>query len=97
VDLNLGPYRLRIVRDEQTDLELADLRVEGDSDVRKGTIRVRSDLDPARQREVMVHELLHHVVALTHLQVKWSEDEQEEVIRALAPWLASVVTLSAYE
>ena len=97
MDVNLGPYRVRIVRDEQTDLELADLRVEGDSDVRRGVIRVRSDLDPARQREVMVHELLHHVVALTHLQVRWSEDEQEEVIRALAPWLASVVTLSAYE
>jgi len=97
VDVNLGPYRVRIVRDEQTDLELADLRVEGDSDVRRGVIRVRSDLDPARQREVMVHELLHHVVALTHLQVRWSEDEQEEVIRALAPWLASVVTLSVFE
>ena len=97
MDVNLGPYRVRIVRDEQTDLELADLRVEGDSDVRRGVIRVRSDLDPARQREVMVHELLHHVVALTHLQVRWSEDEQEEVIRALAPWLASVVTLSVFE
>jgi hypothetical protein len=35
------------------------------------------------------------VIGLTHLQVRWSEDEQEEVIRALCPWLAMVVTLSA--
>ena len=96
MELTLGPYTVRVRRDEQTDLELADLRVDGDSDVRRGVIRVRSDLDPARQREVMVHELLHHIIGLTHLQTKWSEDEQEEVIRALAPWLACAVTLSAH-
>jgi hypothetical protein len=50
-------------------------------------------LDHARYREVLLHELLHHVVGLTHLAARWSEDEQEEVIRALAPWLACVVTV----
>jgi len=97
VEIALGPYTVRVVSDESTDVLLADDRVDGDSDVRKGVIRVRSDLDHARRREVLVHELLHHVIALTHLQVKWPEDEQEEVIRALAPWLAMVVTLSAFE
>jgi len=97
VELSLGPYTVRVVRDEKTDLALADANVDGDSDVRKGLIRVRSDLDHARQREVLVHELLHHVVALTHLQVKWSDDEQEEVIRALAPWLAMAVTLAVHD
>jgi hypothetical protein len=33
------------------------------------------------------------VIGLTHLQARWSDDEQEEVIRALAPWLAMVVTI----
>jgi hypothetical protein len=97
VDIALGPYTIRVLCDEATDLLLADERVDGDSDVRKGLIRVRSDLDHARRREVVLHELLHHCIALTHLQVRWSEDEQEEVIRALAPWLAMVVTLSAFE
>jgi hypothetical protein len=97
VEITLGPYTVRVVSDEATDLALADDGREGDSDVRKGIIRVRSDLDHARRREVLVHELLHHVVGLTHLQVRWSEDEQEEVIRALSPWLAMVVTLSAFE
>ena len=97
MEIALGPYTVRVLRDEATDLLLADDRVDGDSDVRKGVIRVRSDLDHARFREVLLHELLHHVVALTHLATKWSEDEQEEAIRALSPWLAMVVTVGVQD
>lgn len=93
MDLDLGPYHFTVVRDERTDLALAEESLDGDSDVKRGVIRVRSDLDHARQREVIVHELLHCVMSLTHLAVKWSDDEQEEVIRALSPWLAMVVTV----
>ena len=97
MELTLGPYVIRVLKDEATDLLLAEEGREGDSDVRRGIIRVRSDLDYAREREVMVHELLHHVVALTHLAVRWSDDEQEEVIRALAPWLACAVTVTTQD
>jgi hypothetical protein len=97
VEIALGPYLVRVVSDEATDLLLAEQGHDGDSDVHRGVIRCRSDLDFARRREVLVHELLHHVVGLTHLAVRWSDDEQEEIIRALAPWLAMVVTLSAFE
>jgi hypothetical protein len=97
VDIALGPYTIRVVCDEATDVLLAEDGHQGDSDVTRGLIRVRSDLDHARRREVLVHELLHHVVGLTHLAAKWSDEEQEEAIRALAPWLAMVVTLSAFE
>jgi len=97
VEIALGPYVVRVVTDEATDLLLAEDGHEGDSDVKRGVIRVRSDLDHARWREVVIHELLHHVIHLTHLEVRWSEDEQEEVIRALAPWLAMVCSLSAVE
>ena len=97
MELSLGPYTVRVLRDEDTDLRLADEGHDGDSDVRRGVIRVRSDLDHARQREVILHELLHHVVALTHLQAKWSDDEQEEVIRALSPWLAMCVNLASQD
>lgn len=96
VELTLGPYTIRVVSDEATDLLLAEDGHEGDSDVKRGIIRVRSDLDHARRREVMVHELLHHVVHLTHLAAKWSDEEEEEVIRAMAPWLACAVTLTPY-
>ena len=97
MEIALGPYVVRIVTDEATDLALAEEGHEGDSDVKRGIIRVRSDLDHARWREVVVHETLHHVIHLTHLQARWSEEEQEEVIRALAPWLAMVFSLSAVE
>jgi len=97
VEVSLGPYVVRVLSDEATDLLLADAGHDGDSDVRRGTIRVRSDLDHARTREVIVHELLHHVIALTHLQARWSDDEQEEVIRALAPWLAMAVTVNVLD
>ena len=93
MELTLGPYAIRVLSDEKTDLALAEEGHEGDSDVKRGVIRVRSDLDHARYSEVLVHELLHHVIHLTHLQARWSEDEQEEVIRAISPWLACAVTV----
>ena len=94
MELNLGPYLIRVVRDEATDLRLAGEGLVGESDVKQGVIYVRSDLDYAREREVIIHELLHHVVGLTHLAARWSDEEQEEVIRALAPWLACAVTVA---
>ena len=97
VELTLGPYVVRIVSDAATDLLLAEEGLEGDSDVKRGLIRLRSDLDYARHREVLVHELLHHVIHLTHLQVRWSEEEAEEVIRAIAPWLACAVTVAVQD
>lgn len=93
MELNLGPYSVQVIRDEATDLRLAEAGLSGESNLTKGLIYVRSDLDYSREREVIIHELLHHIVGLTHLTARWSEDEQEEVIRALAPWLATVVTV----
>ena len=94
MELNLGPYTVKVVRNDETDLRLAGEGLVGESDVRAGTIYVRSDLDYAREREVIIHELLHHIVGLTHLQARWSDDEQEEFIRALSPWLACAVTVA---
>jgi hypothetical protein len=95
VEIALGPYTVKVVRDDATDLRLAEAGLSGESDVSRGLIYVRSDLDYAREREVLLHELLHHVVGFTHLAARWSDDEQEEVIRAVAPWLAMAVTLSS--
>lgn len=97
MEITLGPYTLRVLNDEDTTVRLAEDDLLGESDVRKGLIYVRGDLDYAREREVILHELLHHVVALTHLAAKWSDEEQEEVIRAVAPWLACAVTIVAQD
>jgi hypothetical protein len=95
VEITLGPYLITVVRDDATDLRLAEAGLSGESNLTKGLIYVRSDLDYSRQREVIIHELLHHVIGVTHLAARWSDEEQEEVIRALAPWLAMVVTVQA--
>lgn len=97
MEITLGPYVIRVVTDEATDLRLAADGLLGESDVRAGTIYVRSDLDYARRREVLLHELLHHVIGLTHLAARWSDDEQEEVIRALSPWLACAVSVTGQD
>ena len=97
MEVALGPYVVRVLSDEATDLLLAEEQREGDSDVARGLIRVRSDMDHARHREVLLHEVLHHVIGLTHLQARWSDEEQEEVIRALSPWLACAVTINLKE
>ena len=97
MEIALGPYAVKVIRDEATDLRLAEAGLSGESNLTKGLIYVRSDLDYSREREVILHELLHHVVGITHLAAKWSDDEQEEVIRALAPWLACVVTVVTQE
>jgi len=95
--LSLGHYTIRLETSQQHDVELAEAGVVGDSDLDAGTIRVRSDLPRQRQREVVFHELLHHVIHLTNLEARWSDDEQEEVIRALSPWLVQAVTINNYE
>jgi len=97
VELTLGPYSVQVIRDEATDLRLAEAGLSGESNLTKGLIYVRSDLDYSREREVIIHELLHHIVGLTHLQARWSDEEQEEVIRAIAPWLACAVTVTAQD
>ena len=94
--LSIGHYTVHVLQDADTDLELAEAGVVGDSDVNRGVIRVRSDLPPTRRHEIAMHELLHHVIHLTHLVGKWDDDEQEEVIRALSPWLAQVTTIRNY-
>ena len=97
MELTLGPYSVQVIRDEATDLRLAEAGLSGESNLTKGLIYVRSDLDYSREREVIIHELLHHIVGLTHLQARWSDEEQEEVIRAIAPWLACAVTVTAQD
>lgn len=85
--VRLGDHTLRLVRNATTDIELAAAGCQADSDLDAGLIRVRSDLAPALQREAFIHELLHHAWALTALPALMA-DQEEVVIRSLAPWVA---------
>ena len=91
MELNVGPHLIRVMSDAETDIDLAEKQVTGESDTDRLLIRVRSDLPRSVRDEVLLHELLHHVIALTHLQARWSDEEQEEVIRAIAPLLSMAV------
>jgi hypothetical protein len=90
--VKVGGFMLRIVSNMREDVLLAEESLEGESDLQQGLIRVRSDLPEERWREVVMHELLHHLWHLTNLPVLL-EDQEEHVIRALAPWLSQVCTL----
>jgi hypothetical protein len=97
VEVGEGPvsvagFNVRIVSNMREDVLLAEEGSEGTSDLQQGVIRVRSDLPEERWREVVMHELLHHLWHLTNLPVLL-EDQEEHVIRALAPWLSQVCTL----
>jgi len=95
--LSLGHFTIAVEWSAESDLELAAAGLSGDSDLDAGRIRVLSTLKAERQREVVFHELMHHAVHLTHLAAKWDDDETEEVIRALSPWLVQAVTINNYE
>jgi hypothetical protein len=85
--VSFGDYRVKVVMSRTSDIELAASGAMGDSDTEAGVIRVRSDLHPGLQREVFVHEVLHHAWSLTGLPAVMAEQE-EFVVRSLAPWLA---------
>ena len=86
-EVHFGSIRVRVVTGRKTDVELAEAGNAGESDTLAGIIRVRSDLEPGLQREVFVHEVLHHAWNLTGLPALMPEQE-EVVVRSLAPWVA---------
>ena len=97
VEIALGPYTIRVLSDPETDVLLAEEGVEGDSDVTRQQIRLRSDLPFERRREVLVHELLHHAYHLTALPVLLEAGQEEIVVRSLAPWLATAVQVVTHD
>lgn len=90
-EVHFGVIRVRVVMSRKTDVELAEAGAAGDSDTLAGIIRVRSDLEPGLQREVFVHEVLHHAWNLTGLPALIPEHE-EVIVRSLAPWVALALT-----
>jgi hypothetical protein len=88
--LRIGPHEVEVLSDPATSLELARAEAYGDSDVGKLVIRVQHDLPPSVWRETLVHEVLHHVWALTNLPAVLATEDEERVVRALSPFLAEL-------
>lgn len=87
----MGPHVITVLSDHKTTVALASEGKYGDSDAGKLEIRVRGDLPPSVYAEVMVHELLHHAIALTPLAAKLNEAEEEELVRSISPYLAQAL------
>ena len=88
MELSIGPHTFTVWSDPDTSLQLASEGKDGDSDVRFLRIRVRHDLPDSLWRETLLHEVLHMCLALTHLAVRLDDDAEEDLVRALAPYLA---------
>jgi hypothetical protein len=95
MEITVGAHVVNVMMGDDVDLELAREGKYGDSDVERLTIRVRSDLPNSVRRETVLHEVMHHIWAQTPLAVMFSEEQEEQVIRALSPMLfACGVSLS---
>lgn len=94
MELTVGPHIIRVLTGEDVDLDLAERGLTGESDSSRLTIRVRSDLPASVRNETLLHELLHHVINLTHLAARWSDEQEEEVVRALSPLLSMAVRVT---
>jgi hypothetical protein len=97
MEITVGAHVVNVMMGDDVDLELAREGKYGDSDVERLTIRVRSDVPNSVRRETILHEVMHHIWAQTPLPVMFSEEQEEQVIRALSPLLyacGASVTLS---
>ena len=91
MELSIGPHTFEVWSDPDTSLVLASEGKDADSDLRRLRIRVRHDLPESLWRETLLHEVIHMCLALTHLAPRWDEETEEDLVRALAPYLAMVL------
>lgn len=77
---------IRVIMDVKTDLRLAEEGKVGESDTEQGIIFIKRGLPKDVFEEVLTHELLHHLWAVTPLATMIG-DHEETVIRALSPWM----------
>lgn len=94
--VKMGRREIIVHGDVFGDVELAEQDLLGESDTKSCSIRVRTDLEANVLEETIIHELLHHAWHATALP-EMMEDEEEKVIRSLAPWLAEVLSIRWYE
>ena len=91
MELRICPHVFEVWSDPDTSLALASEQRDADSDLRRLRIRVRHDLPESLWRETLLHEVVHMCLALTHLAPRWDEETEEDLVRALTPYLAMVL------
>lgn len=89
--MKIGPHRIRVVSKPDADKRLHADNELGWSDTEGLAIYIRSDLPDSIWHETALHEILHQIWALTPLSNRYTSDQEEEVIRALSPYLYGIV------
>jgi hypothetical protein len=90
VRIPFGRLDILVQSDVDTTIALIEAGNAADSDPEQGIIRIRHDLPEPVFEETLLHELLHFVWAQTALPELLPEQE-ETVVRSLAPWLNLLV------
>ena len=89
--MKIGPHNVRIVSKPETDKRLHSDDELGWSDSEGLVVYIRSDLPDSVWHETALHEIIHQIWALTSLSHRYTSDQEEEIIRALSPYLYSIV------
>jgi len=63
----------------------------GHIEYRKNRIQIADDVPSSRQREALLHEILHATCSATGINERLDADEAEYVVTALAPALLAVL------
>jgi hypothetical protein len=92
--VRIGPFDFQVLSDPDTDRELLEAGDAGASDTLRLTIKVRSDLPAAVRHETLVHEVLHCILSVTHYGSELAEQDEERLVRTLAPHLAELGLLA---
>jgi len=92
--VRIGPFDFAVMSDPDTDRELLEAGDAGASDTLRLTIKVRSDLPVPVRHETLVHEVLHCILSVTHYGSELGEQDEERLVRTLAPHLAELGLLA---
>lgn len=88
--LQIGPYRYRVVMSEEAINFLSakeSARLYGHCDPERLTITVRSKIPRDVARETLLHESLHALLDLVGVAAELEDDQEESLVRRLAPAL----------
>jgi hypothetical protein len=94
--VRIGPFDFTVLSNPDTDRELLEAGDAGASDPLRLTIKVRSDLPEQVKHETLVHEVVHCILSVTHYAGELSEQDEERLVRTIAPFLAELGLLDGY-
>lgn len=85
--VTVGPFTFTVDSGPKATLELAHDGDFGSTDLASLTIKIRSDVADDVWWETLLHETMHAAWQQTPLAQMFTSDQEEQVVRGLAPFL----------